>query len=229
MNYKLRRFFRTFAIENIMTYVAATMGLLYIGNMFTNYQLIPLAEFDRGLILQGQIWRIVTFLFVPQASGMFWVLLSVYFYYYIGSSVENDWGSHELTLYLLTGYAMLLVIGFVTGYTDASYLYFSLFLVFAALRPREVLRIMMIIPVEAKWLAVIDAVYMLYGLGRAVPYLFIPVYRMLGAGIILSVLAAFVTFLIFFGKPIFDRIKNRIAHRNFINEMRNNDHEDRYR
>lgn len=221
MNYKLRRFFRNFAIENIMTYIAATMGLVYVGDLFTNYMLTSWLYFDRAAILSGQVWRLVTFLFMPQSSGIFWVVISVYFYYFIGKEVENDWGSHELTLYLLTGYAMLLAIGLLTGYTDASYLYFSLLLVFAALRPHQIFRLFMIVPVEAKWIAVIDSIYMLWEFAAA--FLFYLSAPRLALGIQLSVLAGFATYAIFFGKPIINRIRNRRKHRDFINQMRQND------
>lgn len=220
--YKIKRFFRNFAIENLMSYVAVTMALVFVGDLFSEGMLSAFLSFNRSLILEGQIWRIVTFLFIPQTNSVIWIIFSVYFYYFIGKSVENGWGSHNMTMYFLTGYALLLIIGFATGYTDASYLYFSLFLVFAALNPHEVFMMFFVIPVEARWLALIDAIYMGYEFIDAIPYYAFPGTRVLAAGIQLSVLAGFAVYLIFFGKQYIDRFRNRRNHREFFSQMRRN-------
>lgn len=220
MNYKIKRFFRNFAIDNLMTYIVASMALVFVGDLLTDYMISGYLVFSRAAILHGEIWRAVTFLFIPQTDSMLWILFSLYFYYFIGKSVENGWGSHNLTLYFLTGYAMLLAIGFTTGYTDASYLYFSLFLVFAALNPHEQFMMFFVIPVEARWLALIDALYMGWEFIGAFKLYILPFSRMLALGIQLSVLTGFAVYAIFFGKPFIRRIMNRRKHSDFINEMR---------
>ena len=76
-----------------------------------------------------------------------------------------------------------------------------------------------VVPIKAKWLALIDIVFMLVSFGDAFKYY---LYDMasVGLGIQLSVLAAFVTFAIFFGKNYIDRFRNRRTHKTFLN--RNN-------
>ena len=221
LKFKIRRFFRNFSIENLMTYVAATMAIIFVGDLFTDYQLSSWLSFNRDAILDGQIWRIFTFLVMPQTNEIVWIAVSVYFYYLIGQDVENSWGSHNLTLYFLTGSALLIAVGFATGYSHSHYLYFSLFLVHAHLHPRDVIRLFMLIPLEAKWIAVIDAVYMLYKFFQAFQ-LYLLGYVQIALGIQLSVLAAFATFFIFFGKEYFSRLSNKWKHRNFFAEMRRN-------
>ena len=35
-SYKVKRFFRNFEIENLMTYIAASMAIVFVGDMLTN-------------------------------------------------------------------------------------------------------------------------------------------------------------------------------------------------
>ena len=39
-------------------------------------------------VLQGQLWRLVTFVFIPASSGVL-TLLFLYFYYFIGKSCDK--------------------------------------------------------------------------------------------------------------------------------------------
>ena len=39
-----------------------------------------------------------TYVFVPTSSGIFWLLISLYFYYWIGSTLERQWGTAKFTL-----------------------------------------------------------------------------------------------------------------------------------
>ena len=119
----------------------------------------------------------------------------------------------------LTGTLLLIGVGFIAGAASSSYLLFSLFLVYAYLYPEMEFLMFFVVPIKAKWLALIDIVFMLVSFGDAFKYY---LYDMasVGLGIQLSVLAAFVTFAIFFGKNYIDRFRNRRTHKTFLN--RNN-------
>ena len=194
------------------------MAIIFVGDLFTQGMLSAFLSFDKAAILEGQVWRVITFLMLPQTGSPIWIVFSVYFYYFIGKAVENEWGSHNLTMYFLLGAALLIISGFVTGYADASYLYFSLFLVFAHLNPHHRFMMFMLIPIEAKWMAVIDAVFMLLSFVQAFPLY--PFYPMKALGFQLSVLIAFLVYLIFFGKDHFGHLINRYKHRDFYREMK---------
>ncbi|MBP1547654.1 MAG: hypothetical protein J6A37_13805, partial [Oscillospiraceae bacterium] len=109
--YKLRRFFRNIGIDSLMTYVAASMAIIFVGDLFTGGMLSPFLAFSRDAILQGEIWRLVTFLVLPQTGSAVWIVLSVYYYYWIGRELEQEWGSHNLTLYFLLGAILLIGVG----------------------------------------------------------------------------------------------------------------------
>lgn len=218
--YKLRRFFRNIGIDSLMTYVAASMAIIFVGDLFTGGMLSPFLAFSRDAILQGEIWRLVTFLVLPQTGSAVWIVLSVYYYYWIGRELEQEWGSHNLTLYFLLGAILLIGVGMFAGYTNVSFLYFSMFLVYAHLNPRHIFRMFMIIPIEARWLALIDTIFMLGSFFSALRlYPFAPE---LALSSMLSIVVAFLVFGIFFGKDYFGRIANKFRHRDFYREMRRN-------
>lgn len=219
-SYKIKRFFRNIALENLMTYIAASMAIIFVGDLFTGGMLSQFLAFNKAAIMEGQVWRLITFLMLPQTGSPIWIVFSVYFYYFIGKETENEWGSHNLTMYFLLGAVLLIISGFVTGYTDASYLYFSLFLVYAHLNPHHRFMMFMLIPIEAKWMAVIDAVFMILGFVQAFQYyLYLPMFAL---GYQLSVVIAFLVYGIFFGKDHFGGLINRYKHRDFYREMRRN-------
>ena len=218
--YKIKRFFRNIAIENLMTYIAASMAIIFVGDLFTDGMLSLYLSFDKAAILEGQVWRLITFLMLPDTSSPIWIVFSVYFYYFIGKETENEWGSHNLTMYFLLGAVLLIISGFVTGFTSASYLYFSLFLVYAHLNPHHQFMMFMVIPIEARWMALIDVVFMLSGFVKA--FALYPIFPYLALGMQLSVVIAFLVYGIFFGKDHFGGLVNRFRHRDFYREMRQN-------
>ena len=218
LKYKIKRFFRNISIENLMTYIAASMAIIFVGDLFTDGMMSSFLSFNRDAILQGQVWRLITFLMLPQSSSPIWIVFSIYFYWFIGKEAENQWGSHNLTMYFLTGAVLLIASGFATGYTNASFLYFSLFLVYAHLNPYHQFLMFMVIPIEARWMALIDAVYMLSDFARA--FTFYAYSPKLAAALQLSVSVAFLTYFIFFGKDHFGGIVNKFKHRDFYREMK---------
>ena len=121
-------------------------------------------------------------------------------------------------MYFLTGAVLLIVSGFAAGYTNASYFYFSLFLVYAHLNPYHSLLMFMVIPIEARWMALIDAIFMLADFVKA--FSLYPIFPSYAASTQLSVAAAFLTYFIFFGKDHFSGIVNKFKHRDFYREMK---------
>lgn len=201
-----------------MTYIAASMAIIFVGDLFTDGMMSSFLSFNRDAIFQGQVWRLITFLMLPQTGSPIWIVFSVYFYWLIGRETENQWGSHNLTMYFLTGAVLLIASGLATGYTNASFLYFSLFLVYAHLNPHHRFLMFMVIPIEARWMALIDTVFMLLNFAQA--FLLYSYAPRLAAALQLSVGAAFLTYFIFFGKDHFGGIVNKFRHRDFYREMK---------
>ena len=74
-----------FGIPNLMKFIVGGNIIVYLLAMFAGWQSVSFLTFDLNSILHGEIWRLITFIFVPSSSGMFFLLVSLYFYYFIGS------------------------------------------------------------------------------------------------------------------------------------------------
>ena len=159
MNYNLERRLRRYTIADLMKYIAIGQGLVYIlmfvwptlGN--TLYASIVLT---RSALLRGQIWRLITFVFVPPASSPIFVLFALYFYYMIGVALERRWGKVRFNLYYGVGMVCAWIACLLTGYATNTYLNLSLFFAFAAMFPNEEVYLFGILPIKVKYLALVD-------------------------------------------------------------------------
>lgn len=151
-----------------MLYIVMINFALFFFQMF-GLPVFQTFAFDPAMIMRGQIWRLVTFLFIPPSTNTFFIIFVLYFYYMIGSTLENVWGTFRFNLFYFTGalgtvIASLLVY-FVTGTgirANAYYLNLSMFLAFAALFPNHEVLVFFILPVKIKWLAYLDIAYLAY-------------------------------------------------------------------
>ena len=158
---KLRRNFERFCyrhqrvgIPNLMLYIAIASAVVYIMSMVDpSNVLYRLFVFDRGAILRGQVWRLLTFVFVPYGS-MLGLLLTLLFYTYVGKAIEGQWGTFRFNLFYFTGLVLTDAAAMILGYTpSASQLNLSLVLAFATVFPESEVRLMFIIPLKMKYLA----------------------------------------------------------------------------
>ena len=58
-----------FGIPNLMKYIAIGNVVVFLGDMFTSGGFSWMVRFYPELILQGQVWRILTFVFAPVSTG----------------------------------------------------------------------------------------------------------------------------------------------------------------
>jgi membrane associated rhomboid family serine protease len=180
-----------------MIYITGTMLAVYMAENLTRLPISNLLYFSRELILQGQVWRLVTFIFLPPRNGMIlWVLLALYFYYFIGNSLESVWGKTRFTMYYLCGAIGAMLAGFITGFGENMYLNLSMFLAFAALFPNHEIMLFFVLPIKVKYLAYLDAAMLLFSFiasdwpGRA------------------AILASLLNLLLFFGDNFIKWIKD---------------------
>ena len=155
-----------FGIPNLMRYLTiANVVFWFIA--ITNATLLSYLSFDAALILRGQIWRLFTFMLYPPSTGLL-AFLVFYFYYWIGNALEQYWGTAHFNVYLLIGWFVTIVYGFLVYFIggtririDAQYLYLSMFFSFAALYPDMQVLLFFFLPIKVKYLAFIDAAYFL--------------------------------------------------------------------
>ncbi len=160
-----------FGIPGLMRYIVIGNVVVYLLDMYSNYTATRLLGFWPGLILQGQIWRLVTFLIVPESMSLIWFAVALFFYYFLGTTLEQEWGTAKFTLFYLTGAVLTAIGGFISGFATMGSVNFSLFLAFATLYPDAQLRVYFIIPVKAKWLAVFYVVRIFFNVFASPGYL----------------------------------------------------------
>ncbi len=165
---KLERKFGKYAIRNLMVYITATTVAANVVRYLLQGQ--DVFSFDMEAILSGQIWRIFTFLFAEYYGiNILFLFLFVQVYCFIGSTLEAIWGTFKFNVYYFTGALSSIaacVIAYLLGANlpaSAFYLHLSLFLAFATLCPDYTFRILFLIPVKVKYLAVIDALALFLG------------------------------------------------------------------
>src|SRR4051794_13543324 len=93
-----------YAIPNLIHYIAGFNALAFILYKINPY-FFELLDLHPKLVMQGQVWRLVTYIFIPRISG-FWampdyfvVLLYVLYLLFIGNGLEQAWGSFKLNLF----------------------------------------------------------------------------------------------------------------------------------
>lgn len=159
---KLDRKFGRYALKNLMTVIVIGTGIVWLLSMLvysrTGVNIAAWLYFDKAAILKGEVWRVISFVFVPETYNPFTFALSLYFYWLIGNSLENTWGSFKFDLFYLCGVVGAIVSGFITGYATVDYLHLSLFLAFALLYPDHQLLLFFFLPIKVKWLAFIDLI-----------------------------------------------------------------------
>lgn len=162
-----------FGIFNLMRVLVIGNAIVWLLSSMdrTGTVLYYLALYPQ-MILQGQIWRLVTFVFIPASSGLLTVLF-LYFYYFIGSTMEREWGQAKFSLFFLFGMLFTLIyafaVYFITGRTPspgsvAEFIYLSMFFSFATYYPDVQVLLFFILPVKVKWLAWVDAAFFLFSM-----------------------------------------------------------------
>ncbi len=201
---QLRRSFERFCsrnsgrgIPNLMLYVAIGNAIVYLFyNIDPSYVVYRALCFDRAKILSGQVWRLLTYIFIPETSGsrMFGMLLLaivLFFYYFIGRTIEASWGVCRFNLFYFCGVLLTDIGAMLLGVNaTSSYLNLSLILAYATMFPDNRVLLMMIIPIRMKYLAwFYFAITIFTLLTTAFPYNLFPVFALLN-------------YFLFFGKDV---------------------------
>ena len=209
---KLERKVGKFSIPNLMNLILVGMAVVFLSDIFLSVQygttLSSYLYFSRSAIFHGEVWRILSFLFIPINSSPIWILFSMYFYCLIGSGLEREWGSFRFNVFYLCGAIGTILSGLITGYVGNTYLNFSLFLAFALLYPNFQVMLFFVLPVKMKWLAWLD-----------VAFLVLEFLRSSWSGK-LAILFAFANILLFFGKDFWQFIQNQIRRYQYRKKMK---------
>ena len=224
---KLERKFGKYAIPNLMYYIIILYAVGFVLNMIAPGFYHNYLSLNMHAIMQGQVWRLITFIIQPPNTNLLFVVFTLYLYYMIGQQLEYNWGAFRFNLYFFMG-VMLHIIAALLAYLiwNASlpmgtyYLNMSLFFAYAALYPNQQFYLFMIVPVKVKWLAWIDAAYFGYTILQA----FLPNYGGMGGvyslyykAFALEAFVSVLNFLVFyFGSRNYKRYSPKEMHRKHV-------------
>ena len=171
---KLEKKFGRFAIPNLTMYL---IGAYIIG--FGIYYFLPglfkWLTLEPYFILKGQVWRVISWVLVPPSGSLISIIFIVLLYYSLGTALERAWGTFRYNVYLFSGIVFTVIGAFALyfiagtgmigygGLFSTYYINMSIFLAFAVSYPDMELLLYFIIPIKMKWMAILYAVFILYG------------------------------------------------------------------
>ena len=194
---------RSKGIPNLMLFVTLGSAIVYLLSIFDQSSTLYNALcFDRALILQGQVWRLFTYVFTFDAGHILLTAIALFCYYSLGRTIEMVWGTLRFNLFYLSGVALMdvfcLCIG---GAADIFSLNTSLFLAYATMFPDARFLLLYIIPVKAWIFGLIDLALTAYSvvmltMAGLFPYSLFP-------------LVAIANYFLFFGRDVVNVIQDR--------------------
>lgn len=141
-------------IEHLMKYIAIISAVIYV-LPFIGIDLRGFLLFDSQAILNGQVWRLFTFVFLTPSTSIIFAAFSFYLYYIIGETLEREWGSFAFTVYYLLNIVIFAIVGLLTGgqIANSYYINLAMFLAYGFSYPENQVMLFMIIPIKMKYLA----------------------------------------------------------------------------
>lgn len=173
------------AIPNLTTFIVGGMAMVFVLGMLRP-AFLGFLELDPRLVTT-QPWRLVTYFFLPPATGLIWTLFALYFTWLIGNNLESEWGAFKLNAYYLVGAIGTTVAALVTKEPQTNvWLNLTLYFAFATLFPNYEILLFFVLPVRIKWLALVGGVLVVHSFFTG------------GLGAKAAIGAAFANYLLFF-------------------------------
>jgi hypothetical protein len=195
---KLDKKFRNWGIPHITLHLVFGQSLVFL-LMLTAHANIRTLALIPARVLQGEVWRLFTFLFIPPTRNAIFIIFALYLFYLMGTALESYWGTFRYNIFLLIAYLATVGASFLTPYAPSSNAYIggSVFLAFALLNPDFELALFFILPVKIKWLALLTwgwyFIQFVFGSWTS---------RLL-------ILASVLNILVFFGKDMYLMMRSR--------------------
>ena len=175
--------FGKYALKNLPLMLIMCYAVGYLVQLI-NPDFLMFLTLNPYEILHGQIWRLFTWIIVPPSSLDIFTLIMLYFYYSVGNALEHTWGTYRFNVYIFMGLFLTILgsfaamgLGYVfygedlanpelartifqlaSGFFSTYYINMSILLAFAATFPRAQILLMLIIPVQMKWMGIAYAV-----------------------------------------------------------------------
>ena len=154
---KLEKRLGGLAVPNLALYLVAGQVIIF-GMEATGRLDITRLFFQPLLVLDGQVWRILTFMFIPfeRAGGSWFFLIFAWMIFWMTSqALESQWGTFKYNVYIWCSLLFTIVgsVFFPTGFYSNQYLYVTVLFAFATLYPNYEFLLFFVLPVKVKWVA----------------------------------------------------------------------------
>lgn len=209
--------FKFLQIVNLPMYIVFGQGILYLAVISNSIN-------DTDIILKGAnvlsgdlvgIFPLLLYPFSPPlTSNYIGLFFTLYITFLISRFLEDSLGSFKLTLYIFTSYLVIVATCFIFPnhkILTQWHFYASLFIAFAYITPNFVFHLFFLFPIKVKWLSLFIWMLLIFSFIDAKN----GVNRM-------QVISAVLPFVIFFGKDIFVRLKQkqkRVEYASIVKEV----------
>ncbi len=188
---RLESKFGRFAIPGLVQVIALFQLLVLLMVVFMSLEAasayLGFLELNPARVMKGEVWRLVTHVFVPRQLSLIWALFGTMIMMWIGRSLDEAWGAFRVNLYIF-GWMFVVTVGTLVFHwpTTSLYLYQSLLFAFATLFPNEEISLYFVLPIKMKWVALLSAGFTAFMV-------------MQNPALLLPVLAGHLNYLIAFG------------------------------
>jgi hypothetical protein len=153
----LERKLGRYAIHNFTVYLVGAMGFAFAICLIRR-DIYPMMEFDPRM-LGRQPWRVVTWLAMPPSLSPFWIFFSLSFYYFIGNSLEGNWGAFKFNVYYAVGALATMGASLATGKPVTNvFVMESLLFAVATIAPNFEINFWFF-PIKMKWIGLVGALF----------------------------------------------------------------------
>jgi len=156
----LEKIFRPIAIPHLLRYVIIlTVVVFALG--YNNIFFLAKLFLVRNAVLHGEVWRLVTWVFVvTKITSPFILIFYLFFLWFLGNLLESYWGTVRLCAYFFTGMVGNIAAMFLLNeYSGSELLIATLTFAAAHIAPNHPIWIFGIIPLRLKWVAALAAFY----------------------------------------------------------------------
>lgn len=175
---KIERKYGRYVVPGLTNYIIATYIIGYILYAI-NPGWLEYITLEPGLILQGQIWRLVSWVLIPPGSPNIFTIITLIFYYSVGMTLERTWGGFRYNVYIFGGLIFTVIGAFVAyliakaglpagsipligGAFSTYYISMSIYLAFALTYPDMQVLLYLVIPVKMKWMGLVYVAFIVY-------------------------------------------------------------------
>jgi hypothetical protein len=197
----LDRIVRPIAVPNLTMTLVVGQATMFVASFLVQQKVLNSSVIENlpliwSRVFEGELWRLITWLFVPPPLGLLTIFYFLVFQM-VGTAVEGIWGTVRYCAYLYLGALLTMIAGLI--FPDAMltglFLETTVFLAFATYNPNYTFLIFFVLPVKVKYLAALS------GLG----YLFLILFGPIDAK--LTSAAAIGNYLLFFTPMLIDHYR----------------------